>query len=30
VLGWHDRGLAEGEPKLRKRVRRFRKAEPFW
>ena len=30
VLGWHDRGLADREPKLRKQVRRFRKAEPFW
>jgi CHAD domain-containing protein len=30
VLGWHDRGLAEREPKLRKQVRRFRKADPFW
>ncbi|HJT09047.1 MAG TPA: CHAD domain-containing protein [Stellaceae bacterium] len=30
VLGWHDRGLAEQEPKLRKQVRRFRKADPFW
>ena len=30
VLGWHDRALAEREPKLRKQVRRFRKADPFW
>jgi inorganic triphosphatase YgiF len=30
VLGWHDRDLAEREPKLRKQVRRFRKADPFW
>jgi triphosphatase len=30
VLGWHDRDLVEREPKLRKQVRRFRKAEPFW
>jgi CHAD domain-containing protein len=30
VLGWHDRGLAEREPGLRKQVRRFRKAAPFW
>jgi inorganic triphosphatase YgiF len=30
VLGWHDRGVAEREAKLRKHVRRFRKAEPFW
>ena len=30
VLGWHDRGLSQHEPKLRKQVRRFRKADPFW
>jgi CHAD domain-containing protein len=30
VLGWHDRGLADHEPQVRKRVRRFRDAEPFW
>jgi CHAD domain-containing protein len=30
VLGWHDRGLVDDEPKLRKDVRRLRKAEPFW
>ena len=30
VLGWHDRGLVENEPALRKQVRRFRKAQPFW
>ena len=30
VLGWHDRDLAEREPRLRKQVRRFRKADPFW
>jgi triphosphatase len=30
ILGWHDRGLADQEPKLRKHVRRLRKAKPFW
>jgi inorganic triphosphatase YgiF len=30
VLGWHDRGLVDGEPRLRKHVRRLRKTEPFW
>ena len=30
VLGWHDRGLVDGEPRLRKHVRRLRKIEPFW
>jgi triphosphatase len=30
VLGWHDRGLIEQEPKLRKHVRRLRRAKPFW
>jgi len=30
VLGWHDRGLADTDRKLRKRVRRFREARPFW
>ena len=30
VLGWHDRGLADLDRKLRKHVRRFRKARPFW
>ena len=26
VLGWHDRGLGDTDRKLRKHVRRFRKA----
>jgi triphosphatase len=30
VLGWHDRGLAKTDRKLRKHVRRFREARPFW
>ena len=30
VLGWHDRGLTDQEPKLRKDVRRLRRAKPFW
>jgi triphosphatase len=30
VLGWHDRGLADFDRKLRKHVRRFRRARPFW
>jgi triphosphatase len=30
VLGWHDRGLADIDRKLRKHVRRFRQARPFW
>jgi triphosphatase len=30
VLGWHDRGLTDLDRKLRKHVRRFRKARPFW
>ncbi|MBV8455693.1 MAG: CHAD domain-containing protein, partial [Acetobacteraceae bacterium] len=30
VLGWHDRGLAELEHKLRKNVLRFREVRPFW
>jgi inorganic triphosphatase YgiF len=30
MLGWHDRGLADREPKLRKDVRRLRRAKPFW
>ena len=30
VLGWHDRGLADTDRKLRKHVRRFREARPFW
>lgn len=30
VLGWHDRDLADTDRKLRKHVRRFREARPFW
>jgi CHAD domain-containing protein len=30
VLGWHDRGLADHDRKLRKRVRRYRQSRPFW
>jgi len=30
VLGWHDRGLADTDRKLRKHLRRFREARPFW
>jgi inorganic triphosphatase YgiF len=30
VLGWHDRGLIDREPKLRKGVKRLRRAKPFW
>jgi CHAD domain-containing protein len=30
VIGWHDRGLADHDHKLRKRVRRLRHAQPFW
>src|SRR5215831_6941240 len=30
VLGWHDRGFADSDRKLRKHVRRFREARPFW
>jgi inorganic triphosphatase YgiF len=30
VLGWHDRGLIDREPKLRKHVKRLRRAKPFW
>jgi triphosphatase len=30
VIGWHDRGLADHDCKLRKRVRRLRHAQPFW
>ena len=30
VLGWHDRGLADFDRKLRKHIRRFRRARPFW
>jgi triphosphatase len=30
VLEWHEKGLARGERKLRKRVRRLNRAAPFW
>jgi len=30
VLGWHDRGFADTDRKLRKHVRRVRAARPFW
>jgi CHAD domain-containing protein len=30
VLGWHDRGLSDQEPKLRRDVNRMRRAKPFW
>jgi triphosphatase len=30
VLGWHERGIVDGEKKLRKRVARFRDKRPFW
>lgn len=30
VLGWHERGLFDDERKLRKGLRRFKKARPFW
>ncbi|MFQ3459932.1 hypothetical protein PMN64_42430, partial [Bradyrhizobium sp. UFLA01-814] len=30
VLGWHERALAERHPKIRKRIRRFRRLKPFW
>jgi inorganic triphosphatase YgiF len=30
VLGWHDRSLFDREPKLRKDVKRLRRAKPFW
>jgi inorganic triphosphatase YgiF len=30
VLGWHNRGLTDLDRKLRKYVRRFRQARPFW
>jgi inorganic triphosphatase YgiF len=30
VLGWHRRGMADEEAKLRRNVRRLRKAKPFW
>jgi triphosphatase len=30
VLGWHHRVLFDLEPRLRKHVRRLRRAKPFW
>jgi inorganic triphosphatase YgiF len=30
VLGWHERGLADHEPKLRQNVRRLKRLKPFW
>jgi hypothetical protein len=30
VLGWHERVLADRNPKIRKHVRRFRRLDPFW
>jgi triphosphatase len=30
VLGWHERDLADREPKLRKLVRHFKQLDPFW
>src|SRR5208282_721796 len=30
VIGWHFRGLTNSEANLRRNVRRFRKARPFW
>jgi inorganic triphosphatase YgiF len=30
VLGWHERGLADHNPTLRKHVRRLRRLDPFW
>jgi triphosphatase len=30
VLGWHERDLADRDPKLKKHVRRFRRLNPFW
>ena len=30
VIGWHIRGLTYSEADLRRNVRRFRKAKPFW
>jgi inorganic triphosphatase YgiF len=30
VLGWHERGLADYEPNLRRHVRRFNHLNPFW
>jgi triphosphatase len=30
VLGWHERGIADHEPKLRQHVRRLKHLNPFW
>jgi CHAD domain-containing protein len=30
MLGWYNRGLSDRESKLRKDVRRLRRAKPFW
>ena len=30
VVEWHEKGLARGERKLRKRLRRLNRAAPFW
>ena len=30
VLGWHERVLADRNPRIRKHVRRFRRLDPFW
>jgi CHAD domain-containing protein len=30
VLGWHEHELLGQEPKLRRHVRRLRRAKPFW
>jgi len=30
VLGWHDRGLADHDRKLRKHIGRLRELRPFW
>jgi CHAD domain-containing protein len=30
VLGWHERGIADHEPKLRQHVRRLKHLHPFW
>jgi triphosphatase len=30
ALGWHERGLADREPKIRQHVHRFRHLNPFW
>jgi CHAD domain-containing protein len=30
VLGWYERGIADREPKIRRRVREFKHLKPFW